>query len=155
MSLKSKACFHLALYGLSCWTLISFMEAIPQIAQFFQTEGSGSFELNITPFLLFSVCAALYIYAEKKKRNGKQHRLVPDEVEEQDERERMMTAKACRSSYIAVYFSLPAAAVLLLFYPLIQPHLPFFPILLIFILMMIQHLAYVFTFHRHGKNSGS
>ncbi len=27
----------------------------------------------------------------------------------------MMTAKACRASYIAVYFSLPAAAVLLIF----------------------------------------
>ena len=47
MSLKRKACFHLALYGLACWTLISFMEAAPRIAQFFQTEGSGSFELNI------------------------------------------------------------------------------------------------------------
>ena len=109
MSLKRKACFHLALYGLACWTLISFLEAAPRIAQFFQTEGSSSFELNITPFLLFIICAALYIYAEKKKRNGKKHRLVPDEFEEQDEREQMMTAKACRSSYIAIYFSLPAS----------------------------------------------
>ncbi|KXZ23926.1 hypothetical protein AXI59_06315 [Bacillus nakamurai] len=155
MSLKSKACFHLVLYGLACWTLISLMEAAPQIADYFQTGGSASFELNATPFLLFAACAALYMYAEKKKRAVKKHSLVPDEFEEQDERERMMTAKACRSSYIAVYFSLPAAAVLLLFYPLIQPHLPFFPILLIFILMMIQQLSYVLTFHKHGKNSGS
>ncbi|MCC9023336.1 hypothetical protein [Bacillus nakamurai] len=155
MSLKRKACFHLVLYGLACWTLISLMEAAPQIADYFQTGGSASFELNATPFLLFAACAALYMYAEKKKRAVKKHSLVPDEFEEQDERERMMTAKACRSSYIAVYFSLPAAAVLLLFYPLIQPHLPFFPILLILILMMIQQLSYVLTFHKHGKNSGS
>ncbi|MBY8912720.1 hypothetical protein KY305_08090 [Bacillus sp. YC2] len=155
MSLKRKACFHIVLYGLACWTLISLTEAAPQIADYFQTGGSSSFELNAAPFLLFAACAALYMYAEKKKRDGKKHSLVPDEFEEQDERERMMTAKACRSSYIAVYFSLPAAAVLLLFYPLIQPHLPSFPIVLIFILMMIQHLAYVFTFHKHGKNSGS
>ncbi len=77
MSLKRKACFHLALYGLACWTLISFMEAAPRIAQFFQTEGSGSFELNITPFLLFTVCAALYIYAEKKNETAKSTGLCP------------------------------------------------------------------------------
>lgn len=40
MSLKIKACFHLALYGLACWTLISLMEAALRIAQFFQTEGA-------------------------------------------------------------------------------------------------------------------
>ncbi len=43
----------------------------------FPNGGSSSFELNITPFLLFIICAALYIYAEKKNETAKSTGLCP------------------------------------------------------------------------------
>ncbi|MCC8352877.1 MULTISPECIES: hypothetical protein [Bacillus] len=156
MSMKTKAAFHLVLFGLACWTLISYFEASGGIGAFFSTRnGQMMFDINITPFILFIAAAAVYIYLQKKSRPASKNLLLPDEFEEQDEREQMMTAKACRASYIAVYFSLPAAAVLLIFYPLFQSHIPFFPIIIVFIIMIIQHISYVISFKKNEKNSGA
>ncbi|ERI50519.1 hypothetical protein N878_25630, partial [Pseudomonas sp. EGD-AK9] len=57
------------------------------------------FELNLTPFILFVAASAVYLYLQKKSRPARKQLLLPDEFEEQDEREQMMTAKACRASY--------------------------------------------------------
>ncbi|MGQ3440602.1 hypothetical protein [Bacillus subtilis] len=156
MSMKTKAAFHLVLFGLACWTLIVYFEASEGIASFFGTKSGGMvFELNLTPFILFVAASAVYLYLQKKSCPARKQLLLPDEFEEQDEREQMMTAKACRASYIAVYFSLPAAAVLLIFYPLFQSRIPFFPIIIVFIIMIIQHLSYVISFKKNEKNSGA
>ncbi len=45
MSMKTKAAFHLVLFGLACWTLISYFEASEGIASFFGTK-SGGWYLN-------------------------------------------------------------------------------------------------------------
>ncbi|MEI1420622.1 hypothetical protein EFK13_05065 [Bacillus cabrialesii] len=156
MSMKTKAAFQLVLFGLACWTLIAYFEASEGIASFFRTKsGEMVFELNLTPFILFVAASAVYLYLQKKRRPHAKQLLLPDEFEEQDEREKMMTAKACRASYIAVYFSLPAAAVLLIFYPFFQSRIPFFPIIIVFIIMIIQHLSYVISFKKNEKNSGA
>ncbi|WP_406621563.1 hypothetical protein [Bacillus atrophaeus] len=157
MNMKIKAAFQLVLFALACWTIITFFEASKKGALFFRTQSGGmEFEINITPFILFCIGTAVYLYVQKKMGpKSKKGLLLPDEFEEQDEREQMLTAKACRASYVAVYFSLPIAAVLLIFYPLFQSHIPFFPILLVFAIMIVQHLAYVISFHKSTKNSGT
>lgn len=102
MIMKTKAAFQLVLFGLACWTLIAYFEASEGIASFFGTKSGGMvFELNLTPFILFVAASAVYLYLQKKSCPARKQLLLPDEFEEQDEREQMMTAKACRASYIA------------------------------------------------------
>ena len=92
MSMKTKAAFHLVLFGLACWALISYFEASEGIASFFGTKSGGMvFELNLTPFILFVAAFAVYLYLQKKSRPARKQLLLPDEFEEQDEREQMMT----------------------------------------------------------------
>ncbi|MCY9419406.1 hypothetical protein MOF50_22925, partial [Bacillus inaquosorum] len=92
MSMKTKAAFQLFLFGLACWTLISYFEASEGIASFFRTKsGEMVFELNLTPFILFVAVSAVYLYLQKKSRPAAKKLLLPDEFEEQDEREKMMT----------------------------------------------------------------
>ncbi|MDR4156793.1 hypothetical protein FO498_27005, partial [Bacillus cereus] len=83
--------------------------------------------------LLFGLVLSIYTYLEKKSGSRKQRfMLVPDEFKEQDEREQMITAKACRTSYIVLYVAMPVAALLLIFYPFFQVRIPSFPIIVIF-----------------------
>lgn len=67
MSMKTKAAFHLVLFGLACWALISYFETSEGIASFFGTKSGGMvFDLNLTPFILFVAASAVYLYLQKK-----------------------------------------------------------------------------------------
>ncbi|KKB71592.1 MULTISPECIES: hypothetical protein [Bacillus] len=151
MSMKTRTFFHILLFGLACWTFISFFHAAEQIAGILKTGGADlHVVLNLIPILLFVFVLAIYSYLEKRG-NSRRHSLllIPDEFKEQDEREQMITAKACRTSYIVLYVAMPAAALLLIFYPFFQAKMPYFPIIVIFVLITIQHLSYMLSFHKH------
>ncbi len=67
MSMKTKATFQLVLFGLACWTLISYFEASEGIASFFRTKsGEMVFELNLTPLYCLLRCLRfICTYKEK------------------------------------------------------------------------------------------
>ncbi|AAU22509.1 hypothetical protein SFC27_07370 [Bacillus licheniformis] len=151
MNMITRTFFHILLFGLACWTFITFFHTSEQIAKSLKTNDSElHFVFNLIPILLFGLVLSIYTYLEKKSGSRKQRfMLVPDEFKEQDEREQMITAKACRTSYIVLYVAMPVAALLLIFYPFFQVRIPSFPIIVIFMLIIIQHLSYMFSFYKN------
>ena len=75
--------------------------------------------------------------------------MLPSEFEESDEREQLITAKACRSAYIAMWFTVPIAAGLLIFYPIIQDTIPYYPIMILLLLPVVQMISYFYTLHKN------
>ncbi|MEC1261832.1 hypothetical protein P9D34_15470 [Bacillus swezeyi] len=150
MNMKTRTFFHILLFGLACWTFITFFQTSEQIARSLKTSNSElHFVFNLIPILLFVSVLAVYSFLEKKGSRKRSLILIPDEFKEQDEREQMMTAKACRTSYIVLYFAMPVAALLMIFYPFFQVDIPYFPIIVIFVLIVIQHLSYMFSFQKN------
>ncbi|KXZ20523.1 hypothetical protein AXI58_00675 [Bacillus nakamurai] len=149
--MKLRTLLHILLFGLACWTFTKLFETSEQIVRSLKENTSElQIEFNIIPILLFVFVLVIYTYLEKKRGSGKQSLLLmPDEFKEQDEREQMITAKACRTSYIVLYFAMPCAALLFIFYPFIQVSIPYFPIVIIFVLIIVQHLAYMFSFRKN------
>ncbi|MFT0802590.1 hypothetical protein VSK91_13600 [Bacillus swezeyi] len=150
MNMKTRTFFHILLFGLACWTFITFFQTSEQIARSLKTSNSElHFVFNLIPILLFVSVLAVYSFLEKKGSRKQSLILIPDEFKEQDEREQMMTAKACRTSYIVLYFAMPVAALFMIFYPFFQVDIPYFPIIVIFVLIVIQHLSYMFSFQKN------
>ncbi|WFA06157.1 MULTISPECIES: hypothetical protein [Bacillus] len=150
MNMKTRTLFHIVLFGLACWTFITFFKAAEQIARSLKTSDSELyFVFNPIPILLFAAVLAVYSYLEKKGSRKQNLLSIPDEFKEQDEREQMITAKACRTSYIVLYFAMPVAALAMIFYPFIQADIPYFPIIVIFVLIVIQHLSYMLSFQKN------
>jgi hypothetical protein len=75
--------------------------------------------------------------------------MLPPEFEESDEREQLITAKACRSSYIVMWFATPIAAGLLVIYPMIQDLIPYYPIIILLLLPVVQIISYFFSIHKN------
>ncbi|MCV9887997.1 hypothetical protein [Metabacillus halosaccharovorans] len=137
------------------WALVMFYEAQMQFADIIKDpEPPWEISVNILPLLLFiMICIPISIYfiAKGKKKHKSMWKafMLPPELEEADEREQMITAKACRSSYIAMWYTAPIAAGLLLFYPLIQENIPYYPIIILLLLPVVQMISYFHSLHKN------
>lgn len=144
--------FTLLLFG---WVLVEFFNFQMQFADIMKNpEPPWEITMNFFPILLFFViCTPIYIYlfvkAKKKYKSMWKALMLPAGFEESDEREQMITAKACRSSYIMMWFITPVAAALLLLYPMVQDAMPYYPIIVILIIPVAQVISYFYTFHKY------
>ncbi|MEN8700344.1 hypothetical protein [Bacillus infantis] len=142
------------LYALFARAMIAMYDAQTQFAEVLRNpEPPWSLTINFTPvavFLLIGGVISWFLYSKKKKKRSSISALLllPPEFEEQDEREKMMTARACRSSYISLYFAVPLTAALMLFYPLLEDKVPFYPILVILLIPAIQMLSYYLSIRK-------
>src|SRR5699024_2383358 len=116
--------------------------------------------MSAFPFLLlFVICVPIYIYllvrTQSQLKSVWQALMLPIEFKEADERERMITAKACWSSYVVMMFAIPIAAGSLIMYPMIQDTLPYYPVIIVLLLLLIQMISYFYTLHKNfSKVSG-
>ncbi|MBS4192364.1 hypothetical protein KHA94_19595 [Bacillus sp. FJAT-49705] len=142
----------LVLFG---WVISAYYSASEQIADFVKNpDRKYMFELNIGPFIAL-VCIggilAFFIY-RKKKRNNKilsKVFLLPAEFEEVDEREKMITARACRTSYVAMMYAGPIITALFIFYPFVAEKVPYYPIILFLLLPFVQYVAYFLSWRKN------
>ncbi|MED4400911.1 hypothetical protein [Metabacillus fastidiosus] len=149
------ALLNFVLVALAGWVLSSLYMYYIQLAEVIKNpEPSWEITISIYPFfffLLIGIPIAIYL----TKKNKKKHRglrkvlMMPSEFEESDERERYITAKACRSSYITMMFIGPLAAGLMTFYPLVQEKLPYYPIIVIMLIPLAQIAAYFISFNKN------
>lgn len=129
------------------WQFVYLFDYQHQFAHMIETEQEPPWEmtLNFLPtFMMLIVVLAYVIYhmTLKKKIKWKQLFFQPVEFLEDDEREKMITAQACRTSYLTLLYTFPFIAALLLVYPFIQPTIPYFPILIIFLIPVMLITAY-------------
>ncbi|WP_026675720.1 hypothetical protein [Alkalihalobacterium bogoriense] len=141
--------FTIILFG---WAMISFYSANIEFARIVNEDVEPPWEVTIsaTPlFFILLIGAVLiplsYYYNRKRKKKPWIHTLfMPTELVEDDEREQMITGKACRNSYISMWISFPTALTIFIFaYPFIKETMPYFPIIVILLVPLVQ----VITFH--------
>jgi len=142
----------LVLFG---WVMIAFYNASIDIAEFFNnTKRVVMFKLNLDPFIAFLCIGGLFTfitYGTKKKGNEflKKAVLLPDEFEENDEREKQITAQACRSAYISMWYAFPLLTILLVFYPFISEKVPYYPIIVILLFPLTQSITYLISWKKN------
>ena len=137
------------------WALVAFYDGYMQFADIMKDpEPPWEVSVNMLPLLLLLVIClpiSIYLLARGKRKHKSIWKafMLPPEFEESDEREQMLTAKACRSSYIVMWFTVPIAAGLLVFYPLIQDIVPYYPIIILLLLPVVQMISYFYSLYKN------
>ncbi|MBA4536902.1 hypothetical protein H1Z61_07040 [Bacillus aquiflavi] len=142
----------LVLFG---WAMVAFYDAQIQFAEVIKNQPSKwEIELHLTPLLAAlliggALSAIMFVSNRKKRSSLKQAFLLPPELEEMDEREKQITAKACRASYISMGYLYPIVTGLMLFYPFVNEMIPYYPIIVILLLPFIQFVVYFISLKRN------
>lgn len=137
------------------WAMTAFYHASIDIAAYAQDPSSGiMFEINIIPFILFFIIGGFltFVAFRHKKKHNKgfvKGLWLPDEFSENDEREKQITARACRAAYISMFYAVPFITVLFLFYPFLSDSMPYYPIVVFMLLPLTQILTYMISWKKH------
>ena len=134
------------------WQLIIFFLANTQLANITESSPQSSWEItmNLVPFaFIILVGGIITTFNYRKTRKLISSFFLPSEFIEEDEREKMITAKACRTSYIAMWFSSPVLAGIMSYYSLFEKTFPYFPLLIFLMLPLIQVTAYFFSIRKN------
>ncbi|GGC95384.1 putative lipoprotein YgaO [Thalassobacillus devorans] len=154
MKIMKSVWISLAVLGLFSWALVEFYSASIDISKFLQDpEREYMFEIRLIPFVAFFLIggwlAFVSIRKKRKYQSWKKVFLLPDEFEESDEREKQLTAQACRSAYISMWYSFPVISALLLLYPFVTETLPYYPILVFALLPITQIITYTVSWKKN------
>jgi len=142
----------LILFG---WAMSVFYYVSIDIVEFFKDPSRDYlFEVNIMPFIAFFIIGGFvaFLSFRHKKRNSKEFSKalwLPDEFAENDEREQLITARACRAAYISMLYAFPVITVLLLFYPFVSETIPYYPIIVFSLLPLTQILTYLISWQKN------
>jgi len=142
----------LILFG---WAMIAFYYAHMDFAQVIKNpEPPWTIEVNAVPLfamiVIGGILTVILVIKNKQKYNSwKRAFFLPPEFEESDEREKELTAKACRASYVTMWYVFPVLAALLLFYPFISDMMPYYPIIVLLLLPFAQVVAYFLSLKRN------
>ncbi|WP_078548260.1 hypothetical protein [Litchfieldia alkalitelluris] len=139
------------------WVMSVFYLAYADFADIVKSQQS-SWEVTIPLLPIFTfiviggIISVFLHYAKKQKfQSWKKALFLPVELEEADEREKYITAQACRASYISLWIACPVITGLLCIYPFISEQMPYYPILLFLLLPLIQVFAYATSWHRQSR----
>lgn len=115
-------------------------------------EPPWEISINLSPLiflLLFGVLSSVvYSKLKNNKKNPGSFWLFPFMFSEDDEREKIISGEACRKAFISIWFTAPIIAVSLSFYPLIQTAFPYFPIMMVMMIPMVQILVYFISIRK-------
>ncbi|WP_017727823.1 hypothetical protein [Halalkalibacterium ligniniphilum] len=137
------------------WALVALYGAQMQFADIMNDpEPPWEISVNLLPLLLFFVICtpvSVYLFVKGKRKHKSMWKafMLPTEFEESDEREQLITAKACRSAYITMWFTAPIVAGLLIVYPIIQDIIPYYPIIILLLLPVVQMISYFYSLHKN------
>ncbi|GGL52338.1 hypothetical protein [Sporolactobacillus putidus] len=127
---------------------LATMPLISLAVQFAEVIKSNADTWNITvsmmpilPFLILSI-AALIVYFSKGKRQRRSFWLWPMVTPADDERERAISAEACRKAFGAVWFAAPLCAILITYYPFFTGKFPIFPVIIVLLIPLVQMTVY-------------
>ncbi|MGP4078468.1 hypothetical protein ACTWQL_01025 [Pseudalkalibacillus sp. R45] len=136
------------------WGMVALYDAQVQFAEVVKNpEPPWEITMSITPIIAAIIIGGLltfisYKVNKEKYKSWKQALFLPPELEEADEREKHITGKACRNSYLAMWIGTPVVTGLMLFYPFIASAVPYYPIIIILIMPLIQIFTYVISVNK-------
>ncbi|MFK3961252.1 hypothetical protein [Guptibacillus hwajinpoensis] len=149
MKLSVVYLMNVVILGLFGWAMVTYFDAASQFQSLMNGSADG-FVINLTPILVALIIISLigfFITRSKRKKNKgwKEALLLPSELCEDDEREKALTAHACRNAYIAMMFVTPLLIAAMTFQPFISHHFSAYPILILLLLPFVQISVFYFS----------
>ncbi|GAK13516.1 hypothetical protein [Geomicrobium sp. JCM 19039] len=132
------------------WSLVAIFNFVHEfVGSIQQPSLAASASLDLMPIVLISIFAAIQFFiARAKKIPYRKSVWLPAEIEETDEREKTITQKASRASYVSMYYAVPLAGALITLYPLVMTTMPYFPVLIVMLIPLVQVIVYAITWNR-------
>ncbi|WP_181350366.1 hypothetical protein [Thalassobacillus sp. CUG 92003] len=130
------------------WSMIAMFDGFVQLADAFHNpQSSLGITITVTPILAALVVIGVLSTMTFLKKRKTHHSwtkafFLPPELEEADERERHITGEACRNAYIAMWYGFPLVTVLMFVYPFVSELIPYYPIMVLLLLPLIQSLVF-------------
>lgn len=137
------------------WGMIAFYYTNMEFAEVIKNpEPPWEVTLNATPVfatIVFGGIISLILFKKSRKKNKSIAKafFLPPEFEESDEREQEITAKACRASYVAMWYTVPIFTAFMLLYPFISDTIPYYPVIIILLIPLAQSFAYFLSWKKH------
>ncbi|PGZ98077.1 DUF2178 domain-containing protein [Bacillus pseudomycoides] len=142
--------FILAIAG---WVFVEYFHVIMDLANIIRTEKqTWTITMNIMPItLLLIVTVGIFIgyKVQKKKYKKLSFWTFPLLFPSEDEREEILTAKACRTTLLSLGFIMPVAAASLVVYPLFNRSIPEYPLYVLFFVVLIQITVFHISLYRN------
>ncbi len=156
MSIFRNVLYSIISIALMGWAFSSMYYAHLDFAKIVKTnqEPPWTIEINMLPVFIAIVVGIMFAafafpQLKKKRKSWKSVFLLPLEFEEGDEREKELTGKACRASYISMWYTFPIITALFFLYPFISDSVPYYPIILLLLYPLIQIIAYFISWKRN------
>ncbi|MDP7979744.1 DUF2178 domain-containing protein [Bacillus multifaciens] len=135
------------------WGFVEYFHIITELANIIRTEKqTWTVTMNITPIALMLIIGIGIIIGykvQKKKYKKLSFWTFPLLFPSEDEREEILTAKACRTTLLSLWCILPIAAATLVAYPLFNRNIPEYPLYVIFIILLIQTTIFHISLYRN------
>lgn len=138
---------------LAVWAFVPLYSFANQFAEGVKNGGSIYIEISLTPLLIFFVIGGgisfiLYRVNRKKQKGLFSALFAPGEFSEEDEREKMITERACRRVYTSMIPVFGVMLILMMAYPFLNGFIPYYPILVLFIMPLAQLSVYYMSIRK-------
>ncbi|MBD1371839.1 hypothetical protein IC620_05635 [Hazenella sp. IB182357] len=129
------------------WAFCELMKMAQTLAYVLQTPQVNHFsvEIGVIPFVLILIFAIVAQFRFKSDRKWFHLLALPIELIEDDEREKSLTAEACRQAYIVFVYFLPIHLASLVAGVFLKDWMPYYPVLLLVLNYIIYHTIYYRT----------
>ncbi|MGG2016690.1 DUF2178 domain-containing protein [Bacillus sp. S10(2024)] len=135
------------------WGFVECFHLMTELANIILTEKQTWYvTMNITPIALMLIVAIVTPIAykvQKKKYKKLSFWIFPSLFPSEDEREEILTAKACRTTFLSLCFIIPCAAATLVFYPLFNRNIPEYPLYVLLLVLLIQTTIFHISLYRN------
>ncbi|WP_025149840.1 hypothetical protein [Bacillus sp. H1a] len=140
--------------ALACWAFVEFYSFYIQFADIIKDEKFPSeITISLTPFVLIFTVAIVFAFfyrSHKKKYKGFSYFwMYPLLFPQEDEREKVITDKACRTTFVSLWFVLPCALGLLIFTPVANLYISAYPLYVVYLIYFIQMTVFHVSLYRN------
>ncbi|MCI0765925.1 DUF2178 domain-containing protein [Bacillus sp. TL12] len=144
---------NVLIMALACWAFIELYYGVIAIANTIEAK-KVPFEVsvNITPGVLLLVVAivtTVFYKVQKKKYKALSYWMYPLLFPQEDEREKLITERACRATFVSLWYVLIPAMGLLTFSPIFNIYIPGYPLYIIFSVFFIQITVFHLSLYRN------
>ncbi|KFM98806.1 DUF2178 domain-containing protein [Bacillus clarus] len=144
---------NVLIMALACWTFIELYYGVIELANIIEAE-KVPFEVsvNITPsvlLLVIGIATTGFYKVQKKKYKALSYWMYPLLFPQEDEREKLITQRACRTTFVSLWYVLILAIGFLTFSPIFNLYIPGYPLYIVFCVFFIQMTVFHVSLYRN------
>lgn len=144
---------NIGILAVAGWVFVEYFHVITDLANIIRNEKqTWTITMNIMPItLLLMIGVGIFIAyrVQKKKYKKLSFWTFPLLFPSEDEREEILTAKACRTTVLSLGVIMPFAVASIVFYPLFNQNIPEYPLYVLFLVSIIQTTVFHISLYRN------